>query len=58
MEAKKLKPHLDKLLKQARWSFDLEDCDNILRIDSLTNLSEEVINLLKEKGFDCVELTD
>ena len=34
MQIKKLKPHIDKILPTAKWNFDLEDCDKILRVDS------------------------
>ena len=44
---------LDKILPQARWNFDLEDCDNILRIESEIEISE---SLLQNDIFDCVEL--
>ncbi len=57
-EVRQLKPHLDNLLNQAKWNFDLEDCDKILRIDSPTDILDIVIKLLQDKGFDCKELTD
>ena len=44
---------LDKLLPNAAWNFDLEDCDNILRIDSEFEIPE---SLLQNDIFDCVEL--
>jgi hypothetical protein len=53
-----IKPQLDKHLKNAKWNFDLEDCDNILRIDSVTNVARPIIKLLKDNGYDCEELTD
>ena len=35
-----------------KWSIDLEDIDNVLRIEATKNLLEEnVINLVKTKGF-------
>ena len=37
----------------ALWNFDLEDCDNILRIDSEKEVSESI---LKNEIFDCIEL--
>lgn len=55
-DIKKLKPKFEKLSKINRWNFDLEDCDNILRIDSSEVLPKLVINLLKESGFECQEL--
>lgn len=48
-----LKPHLDKLAN-TNWNFDLEDCDKILRIETLCTVSEQtIISLLKDKGFYC-----
>ncbi len=52
-----LKPNLDELA-HTRWNFDLEDCDKILRIDAPTGISEVIIQILHDKGFDCKELTD
>ncbi|MEJ0105481.1 MAG: hypothetical protein WDO19_24265 [Bacteroidota bacterium] len=49
---------MNELLKQAKWNFDLEDCDKILRIDSQTEISQPVIKLLQNIGFDCEELPD
>lgn len=44
---------LYELLPEALWNFDLEDCDNILRIDSNAEVSEVI---LKNEIFDCIEL--
>ncbi|TCN56525.1 hypothetical protein D0809_15435 [Flavobacterium circumlabens] len=44
---------LSELLTDAQWNFDLEDCDNILRIDSETEITEL---FLKNTVFDCIEL--
>ncbi|WP_284653325.1 hypothetical protein [Flavobacterium terrisoli] len=55
-QAKKLKPHIDKILPNAEWNFDLEDCDKILRIDSEEDIALIMINLLKIHNFDCEEL--
>ena len=44
---------LNELLAQAKWNFDLEDCDNILRIDSETDIVEIILNNVV---FDCIEL--
>ncbi|PBJ13721.1 hypothetical protein [Flavobacterium sp. ACN6] len=44
---------LHELLPDVLWNFDLEDCDNILRIDS----ELDIPNLIQNNGiFDCVEL--
>jgi len=39
-------------------SFDLEDCDKILRVVSHTDVAPEIIRLLNENGFACIELLD
>ncbi|MDA6069461.1 hypothetical protein NJT12_07515 [Flavobacterium sp. AC] len=44
---------LEQLLPDALWNFDLEDCDNILRIDSDADINEMA---LKNDIFDCIEL--
>lgn len=44
---------LHELLPETLWNFDLEDCDNILRIDS----EHEIVDLIVNNGiFDCIEL--
>ena len=44
---------LSELLPHALWNFDLEDCDNILRVDSEIEVSEKI---LQNDIFDCIEL--
>jgi len=39
-------------------NFDLEDCDKILRIDTPTEITQSVIELMQNKGFNYEELTD
>lgn len=39
-----------------RWNFDLQDCDRILRIDTLKENPQSIIGLLQDKGFHCEEL--
>ncbi len=55
-QAGKLKPHIDKILPKAKWNFDLEDCDRILRIDSDENIVPEITGLLNTHKFFCEEL--
>ena len=57
-KVRQLKPQLDKICSDANWNFDLDDCDKILRIDSPKQIAETVIKLLKNNGYECVELTD
>ena len=56
MQIKKLKPHIDKRLPNAKWNFDVEDIDNILRIDSEENIALIVIDLLNIHNYSCEEL--
>lgn len=44
---------LNQLLPESKWNFDLEDCDNILRVDSDLNVTELLQN---NTIFDCIEL--
>lgn len=55
-QAKRLKPHIDCILPAIKWNFDLEDCDNILRIDSKENVVLKIKQLLNEHNFYCEEL--
>ena len=55
-QAMKLKPYLDKVLPNAKWNFDLIDCDKILRINSEENIVWKTLDLLKSQNFACEEL--
>ena len=44
------------LIPNCNWSFDLEDCDNILRVESRRNIAELVSLHLTTDGFYCEEL--
>lgn len=55
-QVESIKPYLDQLQAISAWNFDLEDCDNILRIDSTTNVSAGVISILETHGFVCEEI--
>jgi len=50
-DIQKLTSYLNKLCKQDSWNFDLEDCDNILRIDSQVDLTSQIISGLKKTNF-------
>ena len=42
-----------------RWSVDLEDIDNVLRIEATANLMHnDIISMIKNRGFYIVELKD
>ena len=57
-DVKKLKPHIDLILPNAKWNFDLEDRDRIFRIDSEDNIVLKVTDLLKMHNYTCEELAD
>lgn len=56
LQARSLKPHLEKLLPNSKWNFDLHDCDKILRIDSEENIVFPIKTLLNDQNFHCEEL--
>jgi hypothetical protein len=56
MQVKKLKPHIDKILPNANWNFDLKDNDKILRVDSEENIVLKIIELLILHNYSCEEL--
>jgi hypothetical protein len=55
-QANKLRPYINEILPNEKWTFDLEDCDKILRIDSEKNKVLKVLDILKSQEFYCEEL--
>ena len=55
-QVKKLQPHINKILPGEKWNFDLDDCDNILRIDSVKKIVVKITELLKSHQYHCEEL--
>jgi hypothetical protein len=55
-QVSRIKPLLTAVSAINRWNFDLEDCDNILRVEANGLCPREIENLLKTAGFDCREL--
>lgn len=49
---------LAEIVQGGQWNFDLSDCDNILRIDSTTEISWAIVECLNDNGFACEELSD
>lgn len=56
MQVQQLKPHIDKTMPTAKWNFDLEDIDKILRIESENDIVSIITNLLNIHNFNCEEL--
>jgi hypothetical protein len=56
-EVKQLRPLLNKLIRQnGDWNFDLEDCDNILRVETQLLKADNISTALQNQGFYCEEL--
>nr|WP_315195943.1 hypothetical protein [uncultured Flavobacterium sp.] len=53
---RKVKPVLNRILLGAKWNFDLEDCDKILRVESDKSRSEFLITELHKIEIHCEEL--
>ena len=51
-----VKPLLTAVPSIKEWNFDLDDCDNILRIESIDLPPKYIEVLLQTAGFDCREL--
>lgn len=55
-EVNYLEKLLDLLVGKGYWNFDLEDKENILRIDSNTSINSFLTQEINKLGFDCNEL--
>jgi hypothetical protein len=55
-QVNKVKPLLTAVDKIDNWNFDLEDCDNILRIEASGISPGYIETLLSNAGFECREL--
>lgn len=55
-EVEHLRPHINTLVNNTKWNFDLEDCDNIFRVENCWKEVNLIISFFKSFGFDCEEL--
>jgi hypothetical protein len=55
-QVSRVKTLLTKIPTIAQWNFDLEDCDNILRIEANGLSPRFVESLLQKAGITCREL--
>ena len=55
-QVSRIKPLLTAVPSINHWNFDLEDCDNILRIEAKGVSPRHIESLLKAAGFECREL--
>ncbi len=58
-KVKRIKSFFDSHSSVIKWSVDIEDIDNVLKIEATTNLIEkDFINQIKALGFYCDALAD
>jgi hypothetical protein len=55
-QVSEVKPLLVAVPAITGWNFDLEDCDNILRVEADDISPRYIESLLQTAGFDCREL--
>jgi hypothetical protein len=55
-QVSRIKPLLTAVPTINHWNFDLEDCDNILRVEAKGISPRYIEMLLKTAGFECKEL--
>lgn len=54
----RITPHLDGIPGILRWTIDLEDIDNVLRIEANSLHPRQVTAITHNAGYHCEELTD
>ena len=57
-EEKNLTTAIDGLSQILRWNVDLDDCDLVLRIETIGLKPEMVESMLCRAGYQCKELED
>lgn len=55
-QIKSISKNLNKITDIKKWNFDLEDCDNILRIIADKDVATVVCEVLNTFNHTCVEL--
>tara|TARA_R110002051_G_scaffold243548_3_gene303549 strand:+ start:2919 stop:3137 length:219 start_codon:yes stop_codon:yes gene_type:complete len=56
-DIKTVQPFLNSLIaNNGYWNFDLEDCDNILRVETQNLIPDSICKTLHKQGFYCEEL--
>lgn len=48
-----IKNDLDNLTGPDRWSIDLGDCQKVLRVEALHDVTDQIISILESSGFNC-----
>jgi hypothetical protein len=56
-DVKKVTFMMNEDVRIKRWTVDREDCDKVLRVEANEMLPDEIIELIKQAGYACEELT-
>lgn len=56
LDIQKIELLLNTLVGKKNWNFDLEDKDNILRINANLSINSFLAQELHKSGFECTEL--
>ena len=55
-DVNRLQEVLDNFTKISKWNIDLEDWENILRIESQFSIEKQIVNMLNNISIVCIEL--
>lgn len=55
-QVKGLSKNLNAIHEIKKWNFDLEDCDNILRIVAETDITKSICETLDTLNYSCIAL--
>ncbi|MTI20453.1 hypothetical protein E1176_05405 [Fulvivirga sp. RKSG066] len=54
----KIKPLLDAHMSIHKWSIDIADIDNVLRVETQYLNEIDIIDMIRKAGFECETLPD
>ena len=55
-DIKKLKPKLENLSTHLRWNFDLQNCDHVLRAETIATPAKAIMDILHELTMNAQNL--
>ena len=55
-DIEKISPVLSQYNKVLAWNVDIDDIDKVLRIEAMTNISNEIQNIINQSGYTCQEM--
>lgn len=55
-DIERVKHLLEKLTNIEHWNIDRDDIDKVLRVQSSTVCSEQIVDIIKSAGYACEEL--